>query len=346
MEHPELEDAQAFHYPWPPRAWQRRRDFHGWYEPLAQHLEQWIRTSAPDLIHVQNLAAFRPTLFGVLARCGVPVLMTVHDFSLANPDPAARSGAGLRGSVRRFLDRRSLVRARQAAFRAVACFLSPTCALIQEVGLPAARSRLHRLPISLAESAPWRAADTNKSMNLLFAGTLYRSKGVDLLLDALAQARGPAAGATLDIAGEGDQRQALEAQVGALGLGGRVRFLGHVAPEAIERAYAACDLFVLPSRVPENSPLTVLEAGARGRPSLASGRGGIPELLGEERGWTFRSGDVADLARALERAVSDPAELRARGTRMRTFVRAEFDPGRHWEELEAVRQEFIAGAAR
>jgi hypothetical protein len=100
-------------------------------------------------------------------------------------------------------------------------------------------------------------------------------------------------------AGEGDQRSDLESLAAELGLRERVAFLGRCDAARMDAAYAACHILVLPSRVPENSPLTVLEAGARGRPSIAPAAGGVPELLADARGWTFPSEDVAALARAL-----------------------------------------------
>jgi len=305
-----------------------------------------IRSIQPDLIHVQNCAAFRNSVFPALQSCGVPTLMTVHDFSLADDNPSGRVRSGVRGALQAALDRRSHARARTSVFSAVRRFLSPTESLLQGVGFPAGSARLQRLPIEFSEPAPWPELPENTPLRLFFAGSLYRSKGVDILLQAMTLLQGPAADAILEVAGEGDQAESLAELAVTLGLSARVRFLGHCGPNAMERAYSQCHLLVLPSRVPENSPLTVLEAGARGRPAVASNRGGVPELLGENRGWTFRNEDPADLAKVIEGAADDPRELRARGARMRDWVRAEFDPRQHWDGLEAVRQELVSRGAR
>ncbi len=344
---PELTAQLAFRYSWPESSLRRRLDFHRHHEPLAASLRAWIAQVQPELIHIQNLTAFRSTVFPVLGSQAAPVLMTAHDFSLADPNPAGLSRVGWTGRLKSLLDRASLARSRREAFRAVDRFLCPTEALRWGVGFPEPRSRLQRLPIELAEIAPWRPLLNNNPLQLFFAGSLYRSKGVDLLLQALPLLRGAARGAALEIAGSGDQQAALEQLCKDLGLSERVRFLGHCGASAMEEAYSRCHLLVLPSRVPENSPLTVLEAGARGRASLASGRGGSPELLAEDRGWTFRNEDVQDLAQGIERAVADPQELQARGLRMRAWVRQEFQPQRHWDDLEAHRQDLVTrGRAR
>ncbi len=344
--HPSLVGATHYRYPWTAGAWQRRRDFHGFHAPLAAALRAWIDQVRPDLIHVQNYAAFRSTVFPVLRGSGRPVVMTVHDFSLNDPNPSGRQRRGPAGALKVWLDRRSLTRARQEVFAAVQLFLCPTEALRSGIGFPAGKARLLRLPIAAAETMPWPPlAPPDQPLQLFFAGTLYRSKGVDLLLRALAQAGGAARGARLQIAGEGEERPALEQLVQELALDARVRFLGACDAARMDAAYAACHLLVLPSRVPENSPLTVLEAGARGRPALAPHAGGVPELLAQGRGWTFPREDAAALARALEAVAASPAEAVARGARMRAFVRAEFDPQRHWDAVEEAYRELARPAA-
>jgi len=333
----------AWSYPATPSALRRRRDFHGFHAPLAAALDRAVEEFQPHLLHFQNMAPFRTTLFPAAARHALPVLMTVHDFSLDDPNPGGRPRGGLLASLKLRLDRRDLDKDRKAVFEAVDRFLCPTHALADGLGRPDSRAHLLRLPIAPAAAAP---APTGTPARLFFAGTLFRSKGVDLLLEALARAGGGARRTILEIAGHGDQRAALEAQARALGLSERVRFLGLLDAEQMDAAYRRADLQILPSRVPENSPLTVLEAGARGRPALASHAGGVPELLAPpERGWTFRFGDVADLAARLEEACGNSAERARRGAAMRSWVQAEFDPEGHLSALEAHYRDLVPSAS-
>lgn len=325
-----------YRYHWPASSLRRRRDFHGFHPPLADALRRFVGEQRPDLVHVQNLVAFRRTLFPTLAELGLPVLMTVHDFTLLDPNPACLPRHGWTGAAKKILDRWSLHKARAAVFKSVDLFLCPTETLRTQIGFPTGKARLFRLPIALAEASPLPP----DPLRLFFAGTLYRSKGVDVLLQALAQAMGPVSRASLEIAGTGDQQPELAALTRELGLEPRVRFLGSLDTAEMDAAYQRANLQVLPSRVPENSPLTVLEAGARGRPAIASHAGGVPELIDPpQRGWTFPSEDVAALARTLEEAAARPEERAARGGRMRQWVRREFDPQRHWDALADLYQE-------
>jgi glycosyltransferase involved in cell wall biosynthesis len=67
-------------------------------------------------------------------------------------------------------------------------------------------------------------------------------------------------------------------------------------------------VLVAPSRWPENSPNSILEARAARVPVVGSDLGGVAELVQHEAdGLLFRVDDPADLARQLQRLLDDPA---------------------------------------
>lgn len=333
---PDAVATDFFAYQRSESALQRRKDFHHFHPPLAEHMKQWFMAQSPDVVHIQNCAAFRSTIFPTIYNIGLPILMTVHDFTLIDPNPFGLDRSGPTGGLRNWLDKLSLKADRKRVFASAELFLCPTEALRDGVGFPREKSRVQRLPIQPAEVSPL----PSDCLRLFFAGTLFRSKGVDLLIQALSSSSDPELQrATLLIAGTGDLEDNLKTSVADAGLGDRVRFLGFCDGEQMAKAYAESNLQVLPSRVPENSPLTVLEAGARGRPSLASHAGGVPELVPPERGWTFRSEDVDHLRQQLESIAHDLPALANRGAAMRDWVRTEFAPQRHWDSVDACYQE-------
>jgi glycosyltransferase involved in cell wall biosynthesis len=142
---------------------------------------------------------------------------------------------------------------------------------------------------------------------LVFAGRLGPQKALGVALAALAGVPD----VTLTVAGDGPERDALEAQAAELGLGGRVRFLGSVPRETVLRLFRAADGSVLPSAW-ENFPHTVVESLAVGCPVIATAVGGIPEVVRDgENGLLVAPKDPAALAAAISWFFSD-AELRAR----------------------------------
>jgi glycosyltransferase involved in cell wall biosynthesis len=150
------------------------------------------------------------------------------------------------------------------------------------------------------------AADTPL---LLCLAALFHRKGLDVLLDALARLPETTPRAQLWIAGDGPERAALERRAEDLGLADRVRFLGPRSDAA--DLLAACDLFVLPSRL-EGLGVAALEAMAAARPVVASRVGGLAEAVVEGRtGLLVPPDDPAALCAALGRVLEDEA-LRAR----------------------------------
>jgi glycosyltransferase involved in cell wall biosynthesis len=141
--------------------------------------------------------------------------------------------------------------------------------------------------------------------------------GLDTLLEALGRVPTDKPW-TLYVAGDGPERGRLEALASACGRRDRVRFLGRISDEALEQAYTACDLFVLPTRALECFGLIALEALGRGRPVLGARVGAIPEMLEPVLpGWLFSPGDSSELASALgavlsgERRAPSADQLRA-----------------------------------
>jgi len=113
---------------------------------------------------------------------------------------------------------------------------------------------------------------------LLAAARLTAWKGIDHILHALADR----ADIRLLVAGEGPERDRLEALRSELGLEGRVTFLGRVSREALPLYYRAADYTVLYSGY-EGLSHVLLESLGIGTPVIASDRGGNPEVVEHER---------------------------------------------------------------
>ncbi|GAB3933800.1 hypothetical protein GCM10027614_05590 [Micromonospora vulcania] len=161
------------------------------------------------------------------------------------------------------------------------------------------------------------ASGSAAGARLLCVAAVTRHKGHDVLVDALSRlAELPW---TLVCAGtlsrEPELVHRLRGQLAAAGLADRVRLAGLLTGAALDDAYAAADLLVLPSRG-ETYGMVVTEALARGLPVLGTDVGGLPEALGHapdgaRPGLLVPVDDPAALAGALTRWLRD-ADLRAR----------------------------------
>ncbi len=108
----------------------------------------------------------------------------------------------------------------------------------------------------------------------LTVGNLVELKGVDIVIEALAQLPNT----TLLIVGDGPQEHMLRRLVERLGLGTRAHFLGAVSHDQLCEYNNAADALVLASSR-EGMPNVVLEALACGTPVVATPVGGVPELI-------------------------------------------------------------------
>jgi glycosyltransferase involved in cell wall biosynthesis len=142
---------------------------------------------------------------------------------------------------------------------------------------------------------------------LAFAGRLTAQKSLERALEAVAHAHG----VRLVIAGEGPEREPLQARAGDLGIGHRVTFLGAQSRRRIVELFHAADATILSSSW-ENFPHTVVEALAAGTPVLAMQAGGVSEVVHDGvNGLLVAAGDTAALGEAVRRYFADD-ELRAR----------------------------------
>jgi glycosyltransferase involved in cell wall biosynthesis len=164
---------------------------------------------------------------------------------------------------------------------------------------------------------------------ILYFGRLSSEKGLTDLLRAMQSL--PAV--SLQIAGEGPQRGALEGLTRDLGLA-NVEFVGRVVGPELSRLISSSRFTVLPSRAYETLGKTILESYAWGRAVVASDLGSRRELVHEgETGVLFRAGDVTQLASAISFLVDRPRLAAEMGAAGRTLVVNQHSPENHYTAL-------------
>jgi glycosyltransferase involved in cell wall biosynthesis len=153
-----------------------------------------------------------------------------------------------------------------------------------------------------------------------FVGTLDRTKGVDILLEAWWMVSEKLPEARLAVAGEGSGRPLLVAQARNLGLDESVVFLGRQTTREVKALLDRSSLLVLPSRS-EGMGRAILEAFARARPVVASRVGGIPDLVEDgSTGILVPPEDPDALAQAIASVLQDREQLQRMGTAGRRWV--------------------------
>jgi glycosyltransferase involved in cell wall biosynthesis len=101
--------------------------------------------------------------------------------------------------------------------------------------------------------------------------------------------------------------------------------------------FAAFDIFVLPSILPEPFGLVVIEAMASGKPVVATAPGGPSETVVDgETGFLVPPSDASAIAKALEELLADPAKRISMGDAGRRRAREVFSLPRYVSEFEEL----------
>lgn len=209
--------------------------------------------------------------------------------------------------VKTLEERRRVVRGRLVP--AVDRFLCPSRFLLQRIaafGVPA--ERLFHNPYGTPRPpAGWSRHPRQGPRRLAFCGSVLPHKGVHVLLAAfrLLRARYDDSRVTLAVHGGWESDPGYGERMKALGGELGVRVTGSYDPPQIDHLLADVDALVVPSLWYENQPITILDARVRGIPAIVSDCGGMAELVRDAE-LRFRTGDAADLCRALAAFVERP----------------------------------------
>ncbi len=174
---------------------------------------------------------------------------------------------------------------------------------------------------------------------------LAQWKGQHVLVEALARLPGVHGIVVGDaLFGEQDYAAQLKRQVDALGLAGRIHFLGHRGD--VPLLMQAVDVMVHPSIDPEPFGRTLVEAMLAGVPVIATDAGAAPDILEHGRaGMLVPPGDARALAEALDTVLAEPAVLEPQLAYASRRARSHYSLARMLESIGLLIRNVRAGAA-
>ena len=173
----------------------------------------------------------------------------------------------------------------------------------------ASRISVTTMPMDIELFATGAGATKATPPRVLYAGNLIASKGVDVLIDAIAMLRARGVACELRIIGGGPEEPRLRALAASHALGDAVTWSPFVSQHDLPAELGAATVTALVSRgQAEGLGLVLAEALLAGSAVVGTAAGGIPEVVVDEStGLIARDGDAADLARQIERLLADAA---------------------------------------
>ena len=171
----------------------------------------------------------------------------------------------------------------------------------------------------------------NRPPRILAVGRLVEKKGFPDLIDAIATLRERGIHCTCDIIGDGNQREALAAQITRLQLEDRVRLLGNHSQADVKAHIQQAAMLIAPCVISADGdrdglPTILVEAMALGTPCISTNIVGIPELIRDQStGLLAPPNDPPALADSIARLLNDPALAARLATNARALIERDYN---------------------
>ena len=187
----------------------------------------------------------------------------------------------------------------------------------------------------------------NSPIKVLYVGRMEYRKGIDVLLAAIPIVLAQNNNVTFELTGADtdDTYQNGFRAMHSADVNSKVRFRGVLAMDEINAAYAACDIFVAPSRY-ESFGLIYIEAMSYGKPVIGCNVGGVPEIIEDNKnGLLANVGNAQSLAEKLLYLINNPEQRQQMAEAARQTVEEKFTAEKLAAKSVAYYQQVIAGVA-
>ena len=257
-------------------------------------LRRWLKANPVDLLHAHDSA---PALVANLARKGlnIPLIVTYHG---SEPERIAGFGQIARGCD-------LTITPSHKSAQDLALIGKVPIEMLKVIGLGVNPPPL----VSEARIAELRKTLLGDGDRLIVTIARFtHQKGIDILIDCVAQLMKAHPGWRFIVAGDGTDEAKLHALAAEKNVLLALRFIGRTSePHLLLRA---ADLFLLTSRW-EALPFTVVEAFQAACPAVATACSGVVELIDDSVGRVVPVGDIAAICAAVEDVLSDEPRRRA-----------------------------------
>jgi colanic acid/amylovoran biosynthesis glycosyltransferase len=281
-----------------------------------------LREFAPDVVHAHFATDPAAAASELAAELRVPFTFTAHGHDIYRRPPADFAHRAARAAA--------VVTVSQANARTI----------VERFGVPAAHVRVISSGIDTTRFRPNGAPASPPS--IVCVARLVPVKNLGLLLEACAQLRSRGLEFRAVLVGDGRLRGELERARERLDLAGTLDLVGAATQQRVVSYWQRATVAALTSDS-EGMPVSLMEAGACGVPAVATGVGGVPELVDDGvTGLLVPARDAPALAAALERILCDPDLATRLGGAARRKVERSFSIAGQVDRLLSLWAEVLA----
>lgn len=323
-----------------------------------QHIEQLIKEQQPDIAHLQSIEHhISPSILHSFRKYNLPVVQSINTYKLVCAsyrlyllDKAEICERCLYGKHYHALQTRCVKGSLSASFLAmIEMYLHQTMKIYhlidrfivsnnfmaeKLIGAGYDAKKIIRLlnPLSMDN---FQVSDSIGDY-ILYFGRLDPEKGVMTLVQAMAHLPQ----LKLIVIGDGSQLATLQQWVREQRLE-NIEFVGSQWGDNLIPYLMRARLVVVPSVWYEPSPYVIYQSLAAGKLVVGSDIGGIPDLITEETGLLFKSGNVTDLVSKLQDVAFDETKLKRMGKAAHNWAKINLDPKNYYVKLIRLYEEVI-----
>jgi glycosyltransferase involved in cell wall biosynthesis len=326
-----------------------------------KNLQKLIGDTKPDIAHIHLYkGGLTASILPVLRKNNIPVVITLHDYSLLCPRNILIDGDGkicekcLKRPfycVIKRCNRKNIFYStinyieyeiNNKIFKPKKYFDRIICVCRFNLEKHKIKTNikdklicLYNFSLNLQNIVP----NHEKGDYFLFYGRIKKMKGILTLIEAW---KGVSGGLKLKVAGEGDLYQQIEEKIQNEKIK-NVELLGYKLGDELLKLIKNASFIIVPSECYENNPMTIIEGYSFGKPVIGSNIGGIPEIIEEGKtGFTFEMQNAKKLTSLIQFAGKiNSKEYSKMSINARFYAEKHFSPENHYQKLLAIYNEII-----
>lgn len=320
-------------------------------------MEKALEEFKPDIVHINNFQRqLSASIIDAVKEKNIPLIMTAHDLNSICPASIMLYNGevcedcitkGYTSCIKKKCIKNSMLKSvlgyiekkyydLHKIFCKVDCIISPSEFNKNQL----LKGKLKCNDITVIHNFVNETEKTDYTLGdcAFYFGRLSKEKGILNLIEAINNIPG----ARLIIAGDGPERENIQAYIKEHKLENRITLLGYLNQNDIRENIRKCRFVTVPSIWYENCPYSILETMEIGKPIIGSKIGGIPELIQDGiNGFTYEHNDITKLTNILMKLFGNDETVKQFSKNSKQIFIQNYSAEAYYNKLMTVYNKYI-----
>lgn len=320
-------------------------------------MEKALEEFKPDIVHINNFQRqLSASIIDAVKEKNIPLIMTAHDLNSICPASIMLYNGevcedcitkGYTSCIKKKCIKNSMLKSvlgyiekkyydLHKIFCKVDCIISPS--EFNKNQLLKGKLKCNDITVIHNFVNETKKTDYTLGDGAFYFGRLSKEKGILNLIEAINNIPG----ARLIIAGDGPERENIQAYIKEHKLENRITLLGYLNQNDIRENIRKCRFVTVPSICFENCPYSILETMEIGKPIIGSKIGGIPELIQDGiNGFTYEHNDVTKLTNILMKLFGNDETVKQFSKNSKQIFIQNYSAEAYYNKLMTVYNKYI-----